>query len=155
MKKLFISLGAILYVVPLLLIFSPIVVSAEGEGGLDIDGKSGQATGVCGDENPSFLSFPTWYKYLEPTSVNGSCDLDVQIPDDAGKILLAVFEIILRISGLAAVGFIFFGGYQYLLSQGEPERTKGAKSTILNAFIGLVITMLSVAIVNLIGRNIT
>jgi hypothetical protein len=115
-----------------------------------------QAIGTCRiAENPSFLNFPTWYKYLDKSLVNGSCELSVEIPQDAGKILLAVFEIILRISGIAAVGFILYGGFQYILSQGEPEQTKGAKSTILNAFIGLVVAMLAVAIVNIIGRNIT
>ncbi len=117
----------------------------------------------CGKQSGNFLNFPTWYKYLNPVFQDGKCK--VSFPKDsngdesiimaAGPILLAVFEIILRIGGLAAVGFIIFGGYQYLLSQGEPEGTKGAKSTILNAIIGLAIMMSAVAIVNLIGRNIS
>jgi hypothetical protein len=122
-----------------------------------------QAQGICSEEeNPSFLFFPPWYKFLDRVGVDqdgdgtdDSCELSVEIPQDAGKILLAVFEIILRISGIAAVGYILYGGFQYILSQGEPEQTKGAKSTILNAFIGLVVAMLAVAIVNIIGRNIT
>ncbi len=115
------------------------------------------AKGVCGQgENPSFLSFPTWYKFLSQKEdpVTKKCDITFKIPDDAPKILLAVFDIILRVSGLAAVGFVIYGGFQYILSQGEPEQTKGAKSTILNAFIGLVIAMLATAVVNIIGRNI-
>lgn len=122
------------------------------------------AQGVCGDENTSFLSFPTWYKYLEKApGAGGKCD--IAVPKDAegntridqvvAPVLLAIFEIILRIGGIAAVGFIIFGGFQYLISQGEPDRTKGAKSTILNAVIGLVITLSASAIVSLIGRNIT
>lgn len=122
------------------------------------------AQGVCGDENTSFLSFPTWYKYLDKApGAGGKCD--IAVPKDAegntridtlvAPVLLAIFEIILRIGGIAAVGFIIFGGFQYLISQGEPDRTKGAKSTILNAVIGLVITLSASAIVNLIGRNIT
>lgn len=114
-----------------------------------------QASGVCGAENNDFLGFPTWYKYLDkaPTA-DARCELNFDIFTDSPKILLAVFEIILRIGGLAAVGFIIFGGFQYIISQGEPERTKGAKSTILNAVIGLAVTISATAIVNLIGRNI-
>lgn len=117
----------------------------------------------CTQESGSFLGFPTWYKYLEPNIVGTECKLTFP-KDSAGnesvilaipRILLAVFEIILRIAGLAAVGFIIFGGFQYLISQGEPDRTKGAKSTILNSVIGLAITLSATAIVNLIGRNIT
>jgi hypothetical protein len=109
----------------------------------------------CTQSSAGFLGFPTWYKYLNPTFEDGECKLNIEFPQDLTGILLAVFEIILRIGGLAAVGFIIFGGFQYLISQGEPDRTKGAKSTILNALIGLAITLSATAIVNLIGRNIT
>ncbi len=114
------------------------------------------------NNNAGFLGFPTWYKYLSPNFVNGECKLTLPLDDDNNesvvlalpRILLAVFEIILRVAGLAAVGFVIFGGFQYLISQGEPERTKGAKSTILNAMIGLIITLSATVVVNLIGRNI-
>ena len=126
----------------------------------------------CAIKSSGFLDFPTWYKYLSPHYVPADPnanppqaeDCKLTFPEDSeGKesvvlaiprILLAVFEIILRIAGLAAVGFIIFGGFQYLISQGEPERTKGAKSTILNAVIGLAIAMSATVIVNLIGKNI-
>lgn len=117
----------------------------------------------CAAESKTFLGLPTWYKYLEPNGSSGDCKLTLPKDSDgnesvilaASRILLAVFEIILRIAGLAAVGFIIFGGFQYLISQGEPDRTKGAKSTILNAVIGLAITLSATAIVSIIGNNIT
>lgn len=122
-----------------------------------------QTQGVCTeDENPSFLSFPTWYKYLDrQVAPDGSCDITLANNTDgtaifsvAGKILLAVFEIVLRIGGIVAIGMVVYGGILYVLSQGEPDRTKNAKNTIVNALIGLVIAMSSVAIVNIIARNI-
>ena len=132
---------------------------------------SAQAPNVCSSESNGFLGFPTWYKYLDPVqSPDGSCEIaldpgTVANPDakqnpevvasSIGKVLLAVFEILLRIAGLAAVGFVMFGGFQYLISQGEPDRTKGAKTTILNAMIGLAIAISATAIVNIIGRNIS
>jgi hypothetical protein len=128
----------------------------------------------CQKQSDNFLKFPTWYKYLNPVFIEADPNADpprfsseckISFPKDSnnkeslvlavGPILLAVFEIILRIGGIAAVGFIIFGGFQYLLSQGEPEQTKGAKSTILNAVIGLAIMLSAVAIVNIIGRNIS
>lgn len=116
-----------------------------------------QARGVCTEvDNPTFLGLPTWYKYLDKAVDSaGDCSIQFELATDASKILLAVFEIILRIGGIVAVGFIIYGGFQYIISQGEPERTKGAKSTILNAVIGLAIAISATAIVNLIGRNIT
>lgn len=114
-----------------------------------------QAQGVCAGANASFLSFPTWYKYLDfQEASDGTCDVSADIPEDVGKIVLAIFEIILRIGGLVAVVMVVYGGIQYVLSQGEPDRTKTAKNTIINAMIGLVIAMSSVAVVNLIARNI-
>lgn len=113
-----------------------------------------EAGGVCADQSSGFLDFPTWYKYLSFDPGN-DCELTVTIPEDLGKILLAVFEIILRVGGLAAVGFVIYGGIQYILSQGEPDRTKAAKNTILNAIIGVMIAIFSAAIVNLIGNGLT
>lgn len=115
----------------------------------------------CSVENSGFLGMPTWYKFLEPTFSNNECVLQFLERDENGllnalpRILLAVFEIILRIGGLAAVGFVIFGGIQYILSQGEPDRTKASKNTIINALIGLVVAIMSTAIVNLVGSSIT
>lgn len=109
----------------------------------------------CTEKVGGFLGFPTWYKYLHPTITSaGECTLQFDIKEDLPKVLLAVFEIILRVGGLIAVGFIVYGGFQYMISQGNPDQTKAARGTILNAIIGLVITMSAVAIVNLIGKNL-
>lgn len=108
----------------------------------------------CTQSVLGFLSFPTWYKYLNPQFVNGECKLTFNVVSDIPKVVLAVFEIILRVGGLIAVGFIIFGGFKFILSQGNPDQTKGARSTIINALIGLAITISSVAIVNLIGKNL-
>jgi hypothetical protein len=100
---------------------------------------------------------PTWYKYLDGQIVAGKCTPMIDFtnnPENIVKVLLAIFEILLFVGGAAAIGFIMYGGFQYLISQGEPERTKAAKSTVLNAIIGLAISMSAVAIVNLIGNNL-
>lgn len=109
---------------------------------------------ACKTEVGGFLGLPTWYKYLSPTFSGDECQLNFNVATDLPKVLLAIFEIILRIGGLVAVGMIIYGGIQYMLSQGEPDKAKGARSTILNAIIGLVLTMSAVAIVNLIGKNL-
>lgn len=100
------------------------------------------------------LGIPTWYKYLGGDSSDGKCVPVFTIPDDIGAILLALFEIILRVGSLVAVGFIIYGGFQFILAQGEPDRIKGARSTIINSLIGLVITILATAVVNLVANNI-
>lgn len=124
---------------------------------------------ACGRSSNNVLGFPTWYKYLNPTFVPASgstpAECKLAIPKNAagetdfmqaaGPILLAVFEIILRISGILAIIFVIWGGIQYQLSQGEPERINKARSVIINALIGLAISISATAIVNLVARNIT
>ncbi len=101
------------------------------------------------------MGFPTWYKYLDNAEIiAGRCSPIVTFPDDITKILLAIFEIIIRAGGLAAVAFVIWGAFQYQTSQGDPEKTKNARSTIVNALIGIAITVSAVAIVNLIGRSL-
>lgn len=116
---------------------------------------SAQSPQFCAEEAGSFLDFPTWYKYLDPEFVDGECKLNVAIPESLPKILLAVFEILLRVAGILAVVFVVVGGFQYLITTGEPDKAKGARTTIINALVGLVIAMLATAVVNLIGNNIT
>ncbi|HRJ06801.1 MAG TPA: hypothetical protein PK096_01405 [Candidatus Saccharibacteria bacterium] len=107
----------------------------------------------------SFLTFPTWYEGLP----RDGCAIDA--PQGSGKdggnisafvwrIVLNIIEIALQAVAYAAVGFIIFGGYKYLISISSPDRIVTARKTILNAIIGLVISILSVAIVNLVAGGI-
>ena len=41
-----------------------------------------------------------------------------------------------------------------MTSNGEPDRTKGAKDTILNALIGLVVAIVASSVVSFIGNSI-
>ena len=95
--------------------------------------------------------FVPWYKYLECT--NGSPDIEAvggwekAIP----LIAIAIIELLTRLAGLIAVGFIIWGGIQYTISQGEPEGINNAKSTILNAIVGLVIVVIAIGLVQFVA----
>jgi hypothetical protein len=116
--------------------------------------------GPC-EKTTSLLGLPTWYKYLpideqtcEVTTVKAGDRDGKQVTDigaTGGRILLAVTEVLLRLAGLAAVGFVIWGGVQYTISQGAPDKTAKAKDTILNAVIGLAIVILAVVIVNFVS----
>jgi hypothetical protein len=109
----------------------------------------------------SFLGLPTWYEYLE---VDSECSIvgPTQGPDTdeinwakaAALIGIAVVEILLRVATLAAIGFVMYGGFRYMTSQGEPESTKNARQTIQNAIIGLVLALLATAIVSFVGNRL-
>lgn len=58
------------------------------------------------------------------------------------------------IAGFLSVVFIFIGGISFILSGGQEDKIKQAVSTIRYAIIGLIITILSVIIVNAVGSII-
>lgn len=107
---------------------------------------------------PSKLAWlPTWYKYLpQDTSDKTRCTVTFNPANgaDIGKILLAIVDILLRIGAIVAIGYVIYGGIQYILSQGEPDKISGARQTITNAIIGLVIAMLATGIVTLVGNTL-
>lgn len=121
-----------------------------------------QAQAAC-DTNTTFFGLVPWYKYLtlEYDASTGNCRVT---SFDKGKVLgksspvmliaLAILEDLIRVSALVAVGFIIYGGFQYLTSQGSPDDTKRAQQTIINALIGLVVALMAVGIVSFIGTQL-
>ena len=109
----------------------------------------------------NFLTLTPWYQYLEGAEDSfGKCV--PQISNSAGDglpgvwlILLAVIDSLLKIVALVAVGFIIYGGVQFVISQGEPDKTNQARNTIINALVGLVIAMAAASIVSFIGRRVS
>jgi hypothetical protein len=109
----------------------------------------------CTPQGGSFLSFPTWYHYLPGVyDTNGACAPQVGHLSDIWLIIAAVIEILLRIAALIAVGFVIYGGIQYATSQGNPDQTSQARTTIINAFIGLAITVIAATVVSFIAGSI-
>ncbi len=57
---------------------------------------------------------------------------------------------VLYIVGVISVVMLIVGGVKYLVSGGDSKRVTDAKNTVLYAIIGLVIALLSFAIVNFV-----
>lgn len=117
-----------------------------------------------------FLTFPAWYngvnksEGVQTTPDKSSSDLpgcSIASPTDVGglsvfiwTIALNIVEILLNVVGYASVGFIIYGGIKYIYSAGSPNGMVSARKTIMNAVIGLVLSILSVAIVNTIAGSL-
>ncbi|HET9411445.1 MAG TPA: hypothetical protein VFO38_01190 [Candidatus Saccharimonadales bacterium] len=95
----------------------------------------------------TFLGFRTWDACLEHDSKGVP---QIKSLEDVGKIGLMVVEFFIKLIGYLAVGFIVWGGIKYLKSQGEPGETAAARQIITNALMGLVLAILSVAIIQFI-----
>lgn len=90
--------------------------------------------------------FPTWYKYLD--CFNG--DPQIDNINDVWNIAAAILEIVLYIAGVAAVIFMVIGGIRYITSQGQPDQTKRARQSLIYAVVGLVVSMIARAVIQLI-----
>ena len=94
-----------------------------------------------------FLGFPTWYQYLPQNGGNPS----ITGINDIWLIVAAVVDILLHVAALVAVVMIIYGGFEFIISQGDAERAKSARSTIINGLIGLVIAVAAATLVSFIA----
>lgn len=65
-----------------------------------------------------------------------------------------ITSIALYIIGAISVIMLIWGGLRYILSGGDSKKITDAKNTILYAIIGLIIAILSYAIVNFVLNSI-
>ena len=105
--------------------------------------------------NNVFLGIPAWYRGLAEAS-GDTCE--VKWPSGGtnaekvfiGKIILNITDVIARLIGILAGGFIVYGGILYITAFGESSKVAAAKNTIVRAVVGLVIAILATGIVNFI-----
>ena len=67
---------------------------------------------------------------------------------------ITIINLMLDLLTVIAIGFIIYGGFQMVLSGGNEKKVTEARSTIVNAIIGLVIAILSFTIVTVVGNTL-
>jgi hypothetical protein len=113
----------------------------------------------------SFLGLEPWFAYFPNSWFGGTnlqaCDINSNfqlLPANGQSPLLliglAILDDLIRIAALVAVGYVIYGGFLYMTSNGSPDMTKRAQSTIINALVGLVIAILAASIVAFIGSKL-
>lgn len=111
-----------------------------------------------------FFGLETWYHYLnlagkfQQNAATGRCELvtltgGFQVTDLV-LISLAIVDDLLRIAALIAIGYVMYGCFQLITSQGEADKAKHGQQTMWNAMIGLGIALASVGAVAFLGRSI-
>lgn len=109
---------------------------------------------------PTFLGIlKPWYQYLTlAKDSTGHCSVAnfTALGNHSGFLLiaLAILDDLIRIAALVAVGYVIYGGIQYTTSQGSPDATSRAQSTIINALVGVVLAVLAASIVAFIGNRL-
>ena len=79
------------------------------------------------------------------------------IPQDGAsltEIVQSILNWIFGIIGIVAVVMIIIGGFNMMISSGDPGKVKKGKDTILYGIIGLVVALLAFAIVNFVLNGI-
>lgn len=104
-----------------------------------------------------FLTLPPWYRGLN-ISASDCGIVDAATVGGLGPfiwaIVLNVIEMGLHAVGYIAVAMIIYGGFKFMTGQGDPENITKARKTIRDAVVGLVISVASIAIVNLVAGAI-
>jgi hypothetical protein len=110
----------------------------------------------CELDKSGILGMPTWYKYLEgQTDGSGRCNPTIENTSASLPIGIAILELVLRVAGIVAVAMIFVGAFRFVTSAGNGEAAAGARKTVINALIGLVIVVISTAVVNYLGDRLS
>lgn len=161
------KLNGIAFVLVVLAMLTPVVLISPSLAIAQTGATS--STGSCnpGKGGVSTAIFTPWYKYLKGEKEGDSCSPTFPKTSkgnyDVGKgvtlVVVAIIELLIHVSGIVAAGFIIWGAIQYIISQGNPGKDgqggiAGAKSTITNAIVGLVIIVVASAGVQFIGSVI-
>ena len=122
-------------------------------------GTSNSGAGANCETNPSI--FPRWYdglckdgKITQPKpKANTTVGTQEALGGFVAVIALNIVKMLLYIVGYVSLGFIIYGGVKYITSGDNSAGIAAGKKTIINAVIGLIISILSVGIVTfIVGR---
>ncbi|MCX6805002.1 MAG: hypothetical protein NT111_03230 [Patescibacteria group bacterium] len=86
---------------------------------------------------------------------NGAEAIQGNLTGDLEGQIATIVNLLIFSIGMVAVIMLIIGGFRYVFSQGNEKAVTGAKDTILYAIIGLVIAILSFAIVNFVLGGLT
>ena len=100
-----------------------------------------------------------WVSYLADASsiIKGGADKACAKncgPADLNAIFANITNTLIFLVGAISVIMIIVGGLRYVLSNGDAKQTTSAKDTIFYAVIGVVVAIISYAIVQFVVKSI-
>lgn len=108
--------------------------------------------GGAGGGTDLFLGLRPWYYGLtESDGKTIKTPTEDTLPTFVAQIVLNVVNDLAMIAGFLVTGFIIYGGYLYMFSEGDPGKAAKGKTTIKSATIGAIITALASIIMNTIS----
>lgn len=126
------------------LVLMPVKVGAQSV----IASTATNVAATCQSGSPYLLGLRTWDACLEHSS--GGAPVINSLPD-IWLIVLVLIEDAIILAAYVAVAFIIWGGIMFIKSQGDPKQIGESRQVIFNAVIGLILALISVALVNFIA----
>ncbi len=81
--------------------------------------------------------------------------VDLAVSDGGYSILELInkgIALVILAAGFLSIVFMLWGGIRFIISGGKEDKVKSAVHSIRYALIGLIVTILSITVINLIGR---
>jgi hypothetical protein len=96
-------------------------------------------------------------------NLNGICVADspfdntdsIAASDTISELILRILKYLLYLAGALGVVALVVGGFMYITSAGNEEQAEKGKKVLINAIIGVVVVILSFAIVTIITNLVT
>lgn len=137
MKKLF-AIKIIIFTVITLLQFFPVVVQAQEK-----------ATSTSTEQRCN--TYKNQFKLSDGTNIIGTNIVYCS----STELILAIIKFVQLMAGIVTVLFLMIGGFLYVSSVGNEEQSEKGKKIIINSVIGLIVILLSYAIVRIASSLIT
>ncbi|MDP2624890.1 MAG: PKD domain-containing protein, partial [Candidatus Peregrinibacteria bacterium] len=112
-----------------------------------IDGPNDSGLFQCSDESGS--SFTDFEGEFDAPDEEGYAE-GITTTSSAREFVVNVTNFVLQFLGLSAIVVIIYGGFMYVTSAGEQERAEKGKKSVMYAVIGILVVLISYALVNTI-----
>ncbi len=120
----------------------------------DLCGELAESTGgffSCGTEEAT--TFTQFQGGLQPPSTEGY-DPTLTQETNLRDYIVNVVNFVLGFLGLIAVIMVIYGGFLYVTAAGEEEKTTKGKKSVMYAMIGIVLILISFALVNTVIKGV-
>jgi hypothetical protein len=87
------------------------------------------------DEIQNTSGLPIWHLYVQPSFF-----------------ITVILKYVFPIAGILMLVYLILGGFQLMVSRGEPKAIEGGKGKITNALLGFFIILVSYWLVSLLAR---
>ena len=101
--------------------------------------------------NSNFFTFPAWHAGLNKDS---NCRIKITKLNDIWVIAFNILNIAIQIGAYTAAFVMFFMIFKMVTARGDPGKISSAGIGIRNAIIGLIVALISVAIVQFVTTSI-